>query len=182
MITAVPLPSPAGPLVRMVFLIARPDVGAAYRAWAERMGPAVDGRVTVPDDAGPELCGPGRPVPVVVMAAGAVVEAGLELCRQLPHPPDRLIIAPAAAAEPAPGEPIDTPVIVLAWEVDGAVPGRVTAWRHATRGQTTVRVFRTDAAGLLASSSPVPAALMEMFRIGPRWFSGAFPAGQGAQW
>jgi hypothetical protein len=174
MITAVPVPPPAGPLVRMVFLAAGPGVDAAYRAWIERMGPCLDGRVVAPCHAGPELAGPDRPVPTVLVAAGETVRAGLELCRTSRDRPDRLIIAPSPAAESAAGEPVDIPVIVLACETDAAVrPGLVTAWRRLTREQLTVKVFGTDARGLLSPSSPAVPALTRMFRIDPGRFGSA---------
>jgi hypothetical protein len=160
----------------MVFLATEPGLRACYRAWAEQMGPLVDGRVAAPATADHELGGPPRPVPTVLVAAGHAVSDALDICRRSAHPPDRLIFAPfPAAPEPAGAggqEPLGALLVILACEpADGADLDWLTGWRRATTGPAVVRVFGTDPAGLLAPRSPVVPALMEMFRINPRWFA-----------
>jgi cytochrome P450 len=165
-IAAVPVTAPAEPPVRMVFLSCGPGAAPSWQAWADRMGPAVDGRIATPGDAAADLTGLGRPVPTVLVAAGKLVADALDLCRQLEYPPELLVIAPGPGATPGPGEPVAVPLTVLACDGDGTA----TRWQRASTQQTAVRLFGTSPDGLLAPDSPAVPALIGMLRIGPKWF------------
>jgi cytochrome P450 len=165
MIAAVPVTAPAEPPVRLVFLST--EATPSWQAWADRMGPAVDGCVATPGDAAGYLAGHGRPVPTVLVAAGKLVAAALDLCRRQEYPPELLVIAPGPGTGPGPGEPVAVPLTVLACDGDATATG----WQRASTQQTAVRLFGTSPTGLLAPDSPAVPVLMSLLRIGPKWFA-----------
>lgn len=163
MITVRPVVPARQRLVRMVFAGTGPSDVDGYRAWAGRLGEAVDASFPGPGERPSIVDGVFRPT--VYVAAGPAVATALDWCRDPGLAPQRLVVLHGPGRVPVPAEPVGCPVTVLAAHGD-LDPADVSRWRAVTTGPVSVRLFPVDRDTLYGPDSPAVPVLADSVWLG----------------